>query len=65
MHIFTVDDMTCGHCAGVINKAINALDAAARTEIDLASKTVKVESKASRQEIGNAIADAGYTPIAQ
>ena len=41
---FKVAAMSCGHCVGVINKALMALDPAAKVEIDLAEKLVKVES---------------------
>ena len=34
---FQVNDMTCGHCAGVITKAVAEVDAAAKVEIDLAT----------------------------
>ena len=30
---FNVQDMTCGHCAGRITKAINGVDAGAKVEI--------------------------------
>ena len=32
---FTVNDMTCGHCASTITKAVKEVDAASRCEIDL------------------------------
>jgi copper chaperone len=58
-----VKDMTCGHCASTITKAVKALDASARVTIDLARHLVMVEAnRAGAQELQDAIAEAGYTP---
>jgi copper chaperone len=62
MHTFTVTDMTCGHCAGTITKAIKEADAAARVEISLADHSVRVESTLPGAELQKLIAEAGYTP---
>ena len=43
----TINDMTCGHCVGVVTKAIQKLDPQARVAIDLATHHVSVESSAS------------------
>lgn len=59
---FNVQDMTCGHCAGRITKAINGVDADAKVEIKIEGRTVSVDSKASAAELAAAISDAGYTP---
>ena len=58
-----VNDMTCGHCASVISKAVKEIDAAARCEIDLAAKRVRIASAEPAQEFVAAIAQAGYTPV--
>ena len=52
--------MSCGHCVGVINKALLTLDPAAKVDIDLAAKLVKVESKEDRASILEALSEAGY-----
>lgn len=63
MTAFTVNDMTCGHCAGAITKAVKAVDAGAKVEIDLGRHLVRVESgTADAKTIREAIAEAGYTP---
>ena len=59
---FTVSDMTCGHCVSTITKAVKAEDPAAKVEIDLPRRLVKVESTLTREEIAQQIVDAGYTP---
>ena len=59
---FNVQDMTCGHCAGRITKAIAGVDANAKVDIKIEGRTVSVESKATADELADAIKDAGYTP---
>lgn len=44
MTTFTVSDMTCGHCASTINKAVHDVDAAAKVEIKLDQKQVVIDS---------------------
>ena len=59
---FQVNDMTCGHCASTIARAVREVDAAARCEVDLANKRVRVASERPAAEFREAIEDAGYTP---
>ena len=62
MYRFNVSDMTCGHCASTITKAVKGLDAGANVEVSLGDKRVAVRSALSQQEIAEAIREAGYTP---
>lgn len=62
MHQFKVTDMTCGHCASTITKAVKSEDPQAQVEISLADHLVKVQSAHSREEIAACITEAGYTP---
>jgi copper chaperone len=62
---FTVNDMTCGHCASTITRAVKEVDAAGRCEIDLSGKKVRIESTHEAGEFKAAIEEAGYTPVAQ
>ena len=62
MAVFKIEDMTCGHCAGVIIRAVQSLDEAAKLEIDLAAATVRIASQMSAQELAAVIKAAGYTP---
>jgi copper chaperone len=59
-----VPDMTCGHCASTITKAVKELDPAAKLDISLSEHLVKVDSGAARNDILHAISEAGYTPEA-
>ena len=57
-----VPDMTCGHCVSTITKAVKELDSGARVEASLDDHMVRVESKATQDEVLRCIAEAGYTP---
>ena len=64
MIAFEVNDMTCGHCVSTITKALKSADKDAKVTIDLARRLVKVEpGDADAQELRDAIAEAGYTPL--
>lgn len=41
---FDVEGMTCGHCVRAVTRAVQALDPAARVEVDLDAGTVAVEA---------------------
>jgi copper chaperone len=62
MIAFKVSDMTCGHCVSTITKAVKELDGTATLDISLPEHLVRVESKATREDLQHAIAEAGYTP---
>ena len=61
---FRVDDMTCGHCASAITRAVKAADDVAEVRVDLARHLVHVEpAKSPAGELQAAIARAGYSPV--
>ena len=60
---FHVEDMTCGHCASTITKAVKAVDANAVLNIDVRSHIVQIESATDAGKFDAAIRDAGYTPV--
>lgn len=63
MLVFNVEDMTCGHCASAISKAVKEVEPQATVEVDLAAKTVRVDGVSDAEEIREAISDAGFTPL--
>ena len=64
MIAFEVQDMSCGHCVGAITKAIAAVDAQARVEVDLPEHRVRIVSThADATTLAPAIEEAGYTPV--
>jgi copper chaperone len=60
MYKFNVPDMTCGHCAGTVQRAVKLVDAQAEVAVDLGRKLVEVRSSAPQERIGEAIRKAGY-----
>ncbi|MGV1788396.1 heavy-metal-associated domain-containing protein [Agrobacterium tumefaciens] len=60
MYEFDIPNMTCGHCAGTVKKAIEQADPAASSMIDVDTKKAKVETTVSPEAIAAAINDAGY-----
>ena len=62
MFTFRVADMTCGHCAGKIARAVAGVDAGARVAFDIPGKVVTITSAAPADELADAIRDAGYSP---
>jgi copper chaperone len=64
MIAFDVNDMTCGHCAGAVTRAVEATDDAARVEIDLVRRQVRIEpGHADAQQLVDSIRQAGYAPV--
>lgn len=61
---FRVNDMTCGHCASAITKALKAADKDAKVQVDLAAHLVQIDSTgADADEFAGVIKEAGYTPV--
>jgi copper chaperone len=64
MITFRIPDMTCGHCASTIARAVASVDKDARLEVSIPEKLVRISGAASEREFAEAIAEAGYTPEA-
>lgn len=60
MQVFNVEGMTCGHCIKAISEALQARDPAAKVQVDLGKKEVRVDSQVDATELMSAIAEAGY-----
>lgn len=60
MYELKVDGMTCGGCAASVKRALQALDARAKVDVDLPSKTVKVDTSAQLDAVKTAVEEAGY-----
>jgi copper chaperone len=65
MYQLEVGEMSCGHCVASVTKAVQAVDAAAQVNIDLAQRKVSVQSSAALDQIVAAIDDAGYPVISK
>jgi copper chaperone len=57
-----IEDMTCGHCAGTIKKAIETGLPGTTVEADPASKLVSVRGSTDLSSIKALVTEAGYTP---
>ena len=55
MFTLRVPDMTCGHCAQTVEKAVKSVDPSAEVKVDLAQKTVTVETSAEEKRISDVV----------
>lgn len=62
MFCYSVPDMTCGHCAQAIEKAVKSVDPQAEVSVDLTSKEVPIRSEADEASLTDSIRSAGYEP---
>lgn len=62
MVTFQVPDMTCGHCASTIAKAVARVDSTALVEFDMPNKLVRISAATPTAELAQVIQQAGYTP---
>ncbi|TCN31403.1 heavy-metal-associated domain-containing protein [Sinorhizobium americanum] len=60
MQRYKIEDMTCGHCARVVEGAIRGVDSAAAIKVDLGKKEVSIETAANKTAISDALRAAGY-----
>lgn len=63
MQNYKIDNMTCGHCAGNVQKAILSVDPQATVKVDLGSRVVSVETVAAPGPIAEALKAAGYESL--
>ncbi|MFL9964830.1 heavy-metal-associated domain-containing protein [Paraburkholderia sediminicola] len=59
---FEVKDMSCGGCANSITRAITNVDPAARLDIDVTTKIVKIDSALPLDRLVAVIEEAGFHP---
>ena len=62
MQEFVIQSMSCGGCASRIAQAVKNLDATATVEVDLPTKTLRVDSAEDRESVTAALTKAGYPP---
>lgn len=61
---FRVPDATCGHCKQTIESAVSAIEGVRAVELNLESKTLKVDHDETVQSdnLVGAVTAAGYNP---
>ena len=60
MYELQVEGMTCGGCANSVKKSVQAVDSAAKVEVDLGSKKVRFDTKLGIDQVKAAVVQAGY-----
>ncbi|WP_417259645.1 heavy-metal-associated domain-containing protein [Celeribacter sp.] len=60
MSVFSVPDMTCGHCKAAITEALEAVDDGVDIEANMETREIEVHSTAGDAAILKALNDAGY-----
>jgi copper chaperone len=63
-HELSVKGMSCQHCVKAVTQAIQAQDAQAEVQIDLATSKVVVNTSLNREATAKAISDEGYEVLA-
>ncbi len=61
MTTFRIPDMTCGHCASTISRAVASVTKDARLDFNIQEKLVRISGDTPEAELAEAIADTGYT----
>ena len=56
--------LSCDHCVRTVSDTVRRIDAAAKVDVDLPAKTVRIESQRPRQEFVRALSEEGYAPAA-
>ncbi|MFM0124574.1 MULTISPECIES: heavy-metal-associated domain-containing protein [Paraburkholderia] len=59
---FEVKDMSCGGCANAITRAVTSVDPAAKVDVDVSTKIVKIDSALAPERLVAAIEAAGFHP---
>lgn len=65
----SVSGMTCGHCVSSVTEELEAVDGVERVDVDLnaggvSTVTISSRGELSPEEIGEAVAEAGYVVVA-
>ena len=60
MYELNIENMTCGHCVSRVTQAIKSVDSAAKIEVDLPRKYVRIASEYRLSDLTDAMAEAGY-----
>lgn len=59
---FTLPAMSCGHCERTVVETVSGVDPAAKVEVDLATKRVRIDSAQGPGAFAEALAGEGYPP---
>jgi copper chaperone len=59
---FHIENMTCGGCARGVTKAIQSVDPDAVVKADPPSRTVDIQTSATKEKIEAVLCEVGYPP---
>ena len=62
---YSVEGMTCGHCAAAVSREVSALEGVTDTAVDVATGTLTVTAASvpSDEAVSAAVTEAGYTLV--
>ena len=62
LNVYSVQGMSCGHCAGAVTRELSALEGVTGVHVDLGAKKVTVGStrELAEDEVREAVDEAGY-----
>jgi copper chaperone len=60
-----IASMTCGGCVRAVTATIKEIDPAASVDVDLDTRTVRVESHQPSLAFESALIEAGFPPVLQ
>ncbi len=60
-----VEGMSCGHCTGRVQKALEAVEGVASVEMSLEEKSARIvlNKEVPEEELKNAVTEAGYEVV--
>ncbi len=58
--VYVVEGMHCNHCKASVEKAVGSLKGVESAEVNLGAKTVTVTGRATAEEVGRAVENAGF-----
>ncbi|MDA8442713.1 MAG: cation transporter [Peptococcaceae bacterium] len=61
--VLKVDGMTCMHCKMRVEKALKSVEGVTDAQVDLANKEAVVSGSATREDLAQAVAAAGYNVV--
>lgn len=62
MITFTIPSLSCGRCVAAITQAIEAIDPTAELDVELSSRSVRIDSDLPVATFAAALESAGYGP---
>jgi hypothetical protein len=61
--VYTIEGMTCNHCARRVSEAIYSVEGVERVDIDIAGRTAKVHGRFEPRAVEVSIRNAGFLPV--